>query len=207
MSVLTIFAGVNGAGKSTLYRYEIIKDSGDLGIRICPDEILVKNGGDWRNKLDVIRSGVETVKKIEECLENRRSFNWEMTLIGLYAMKYIQKAKDLGYTVRINFVGTKNVETNLKRIKERVNKGGHGIDESLVRMRFDNQFKNLNQVAKLVDGMLFYDNEENMKLVGICADKKLVYYDAQTQWINKLFFPPYLPKEISKDKAIKKSSN
>lgn len=197
MSTFTIFAGVNGAGKSTLYRYESQKTGNDLGVRICPDELLVQAGGDWKNNRDVARSGVETIDKIEYCLKNKLSFNWETTLFGGLSIKYIQMAKELGYKVKVNFVSTSSVEKNLKRIKQRVKKGGHGIEESLVRMRFSHQFANLSKVMKLVDGVLFYNNDDSMKLVGVCLDKKLAYYDTKTDWVKKIFFPPCLPTTVN----------
>lgn len=203
MSTFTIFAGVNGAGKSTLYRYESQKTNNDLGVRICPDELLVQAGGDWRNSRDVARSGVETIDKIEYCLKNKLSFNWETTLFGGLSFKYIQMAKELGYKVKVNFVSTSSVEKNLKRIKQRVKKGGHGIEESLVRMRFNHQFANISKVMKLVDSVLFYNNDESMQLVGVCYDKTFAYYDTRTDWVKKIFFPPSLPKpENNKESSL-----
>ena len=54
--VLTMFAGINGAGKSTLHELQLTnycKDYMGMGIRICPDEILVENDGDWKEFSDV----------------------------------------------------------------------------------------------------------------------------------------------------------
>ena len=47
--IYTIYAGVNGAGKSTLYESSKIKLDGE---RINSDDILIADGGDWKNKKD-----------------------------------------------------------------------------------------------------------------------------------------------------------
>lgn len=47
--IYTIYAGVNGAGKSTLYESSKIKLDGE---RINSDEILIADGGNWKNKKD-----------------------------------------------------------------------------------------------------------------------------------------------------------
>lgn len=70
----TLYAGVNGAGKSTVY-----DTTGCYGNenRVNSDEILVSNGGDWRNKRDQIRAGMEAVRKVDYFIKQGISFNQE----------------------------------------------------------------------------------------------------------------------------------
>lgn len=71
----SIYAGVNGAGKSTIY--DTYKGSNEN--RINPDEILVSNGGDWRNIKDQARAGMEAVRRLDYYINNGLPFNQETT--------------------------------------------------------------------------------------------------------------------------------
>ena len=81
MPIYTIFAGVNGAGKSTLYS-TLLQENHDFGVRINSDEIVISNGGDWRNTKDQAKAMKETVRLIKDCIKKGISFNQETTLTG-----------------------------------------------------------------------------------------------------------------------------
>ena len=79
-----VFAGVNGAGKSTFYRTGFWREPGmprSLA-RVNSDEIVVEEGGDPRSDADQMRAGREALRRIDACLEGRKSFNQETTLTG-----------------------------------------------------------------------------------------------------------------------------
>ena len=79
MPTFTIFTGVNGVGKSTLYNFLKSIGNSDLGVRICPDEILEANNGNWKSHCDLFTSGQITIEKINYCISNKISFNWLST--------------------------------------------------------------------------------------------------------------------------------
>lgn len=81
MPTYTIFAGVNGAGKSTLYS-TLLQENHDFGVRINSDEIVISNGGDWRNQSDQAKAMKMAVKLIKDCMNKGISFNQETTLTG-----------------------------------------------------------------------------------------------------------------------------
>lgn len=189
MSTLTIFAGINGAGKSTLYNFYSSNTNLDLGERICPDEILKEFSDDWRDRDAIMKSGYETLRRIEDCLETKRSFNWETTLISGLTIDFIKRAKSAGFRVVLNFIGVGDLNQALDRIKLRVFKGGHGIDEKIVEARFKNQFNKLGEALHYIDTALFYDNTKTMKVVGAYYDKQLDFYDTKTKWVKDLFLP------------------
>ena len=165
--VLTMFAGINGSGKSTLYTLQQTKYHADMGIRICPDEILVENDGNWEDYKDVYASGRIAVNKINECIAKRQSFNWEFTLLSDYVLKVMHRAKEADYQIRLNFILVEDVEVSLKRIEDRVRKGGHGIPEDIVRSRFARQLINMEEALHLTDISVFFDNSDYLKVVGL----------------------------------------
>lgn len=186
MPLLTIFAGINGVGKSTLYNFLNIYTEGELGIRICPDEILKNFNGDWQSREHQVLSGKMAIEKINYCLENGKSFNWETTIISNFVLERIKRAKELGYLIDINFIGVDNYNLPIKRIQHRVNNGGHGIEDETVKARYFRQFDNLEKVLPYVDSIIFYDNSKCLHLVGTYFQNKLKIHDPKNYWIHQV---------------------
>ena len=89
MKKYVLIAGVNGAGKSTLY--QTLPNLQNMP-RVNTDEIL-KEFGDWRNAVDVMRAGKVAVKRIAQYLNEEITFNQETTLCGKSILNNIDKAK------------------------------------------------------------------------------------------------------------------
>lgn len=187
MPTLTIFAGVNGAGKTTLYKYQLAKDYNLKNqFRVNPDEILKDFGGDWRSVKDQYKSGFIAIGKIKTYFKQRVSFNWETTILSYSSLMYVKTAKALNYKVNLYFVSVEDISVAFKRIKMRVEKGGHDVDSKLVENRFNNQFNNLNEILKYVDNAVFFDNTTTIKIVATYVDKHFTYVDDKTKWTQHL---------------------
>lgn len=198
MPTLTIFAGINGAGKSTLYRFQKTTKIGELGVRICPDEILEENGGDWTNFSDILNSGKIAIRRIDECIKTKTSFNWETTLISRTFYNTVERAKKQGFTINVNFIGVKDYDLAMKRIAHRIKKGGHGVPADIVKYRYDAQFNNIADILDLVDNAVFYDNTRVLQVIGTYHNHKLRFYNKSIKW-TKLIEQQYKEK---KDKAV-----
>ena len=129
--VFYLFAGVNGAGKSTLYNLAIINKNIKNSIRINTDEI-VKEIGDWKNNSDQIKAAKIAINLRNDCFINGKSFNEETTLTGKTILKTIDRAKELGYELQLFYIGVSSPEIAKARIKNRVEKGGHNIENNIV---------------------------------------------------------------------------
>ncbi len=183
---MTVFAGINGAGKSTLYRLQKLKGVQALGERICPDEILEDFHGDWQNVRDVNQSANIAIRKLHSCVNNRETFNWETTLITGFVIEFLRRAKQQGFKTSLNFIGVGDVEQSIDRVATRVAQGGHGVPEELIRRRHSLQFNNMAEVLGVVDSAMFYDNKENMSVVGIYVDKQMLYADPEVKWVQDI---------------------
>jgi len=179
--VFILIAGVNGAGKSTFYHsdYNIgdffdFCDSNALQDlhRVNADEIL-REFGSWRDTNDSMKAGRIAVKKINDFLKEGASFCQETTLCGRGVIKNINKAKDLGYKVGIIYVGIDSPELAISRVEQRVQHGGHGVDENDIRRRFYESFDNLNTIIDKCDGVLFFDNTSAFRSVAVFNGKDL----------------------------------
>lgn len=151
MKLYTIIGGVNGCGKSSLTG-ALKAERSDLGIIIDVDKLNARLGG-------VLEGGKAAVRKIDECLEMGVSFTQETTLSGARTERTIRRAKDLGYTIRLYYIGLDTVEESLGRIRNRVAKGGHNIPREDVERRFSTRFADVLRVLPYCDEARFFDND------------------------------------------------
>lgn len=136
MKLYTIIGGVNGCGKSSL--------TGALKAE--------------RSDLGTVLDG-DRPSTIDECLEKGVSFTQETTLSGARTERTIRRAKDLGYTIRLYYIGLDTVEESLGRIQNRVAKGGHNIPREDVERRFSTRFADVLRVLPYCDEARFFDND------------------------------------------------
>ncbi len=157
MKTYTIIGGVNGAGKSSLTG--VLKaETRDLGKIIDVDKLNIEHGG-------TLAGGRAAVKLIGECIEKGISFTQETTLSGHKTAKTAQEARDNGFFVRLYYVGLDTIDESLKRISNRVQKGGHNIPENDVVRRFNSRYEDIASVLPYCNEAVFYDNENGFKAV------------------------------------------
>ena len=179
-----IFAGVNGAGKSTFYNMsQDIPDFKET-IRINTDEI-VREIGDWRNDADQMKAGKIGIKLRNEAIRQGKSFNEETTLCGKTIIKLFEKLKENGYKINLYYVGLKNSDIALVRIKNRVANGGHNIPAEKVRKRYEESINNLEKVIPLCDSVSVFDNSESFRRLATIKEGKLIQKaDKVPFWFN-----------------------
>ena len=171
----TIIAGVNGAGKSTLFNAGYLafpKDS----VRINSDELIQKNyNNQWHDVNIQIAAGKQMIKLIRECLSNKKSFNQETTLSGRNIIRTILKAKEQGYYISLHYVGLESPDLAVQRVRERMKKGGHGVENDIIRSRFDKSLKNLIEILPFCDDVNIYDNSKKIEGILSVKSKELLY--------------------------------
>ena len=183
MPIYTIFAGVNGAGKSTLYS-TLLQENHDFGVRVNSDEIVISNGGDWRNQSDQAKAMKMAVKLIKDCMNKGISFNQETTLTGKSMINNILKAKRLGYKIIMNYVGLSSPELAIQRVAHRVSMGGHGIPEEDIKRRYYVSLSKLKELMSLIDVLYIYDNSKHMNLVAKTIAGYCTLLDTDCLWLN-----------------------
>ena len=162
MKIYTIIGGVNGTGKSSLLG--ILKSvSCDMGI-ISHSEI-----------------------SSDKCIEKGVDFTQETTLSGRRTLKTIIAAKDRDYYIRLYYVAVSSAEESVRRIENRVRKGGHHIPEEDVQRRFSNRFDSLLAVLTYCNEVHFYDNENGFEEVAVYRSGELtVTADVPPPWLSEL---------------------
>ena len=152
MKIYTIIGGVNGVGKSSLTGV-LASESNDLGVIIDTDKITASLGG------DKIKGGKAAIERINNSLAKGINFTQETTLSGSRILKTIKRARELDYFIRLYYVGVNSADESMKRIRNRVEKGGHDIPEQDVKRRYNKRFEDLVNILPYCNEFKFYDNE------------------------------------------------
>lgn len=153
--ILQIIAGPNGAGKSTFAR-TFLKNEGV--IEFLNADLLAAALSPFDPNLYAIRAGRLLLQRWDELAFLRKSFSIESTLSGVTYVSRIKSLLKKGYEIRIIYLWLPSVEIALKRVRQRVMKGGHHVPDVDVRRRFVLSLNNFNErYLPLANEALIYD--------------------------------------------------
>ena len=94
-----------------------------------------------------INGAKEAIEHIDSSLEKEINFTQETTLSGSRTLKTIKRARELNYFIRLYYVGVNSADESIKRIKNRVENGGHYIPEQDVKRRYSKRFEDLAKLS------------------------------------------------------------
>ncbi|WP_158010738.1 AAA family ATPase [Tardibacter chloracetimidivorans] len=157
---LWIFAGPNGSGKSTVYSDAFLQDF-DGSIWIINPDLLTTEIKEMEG-LEQQAANLAAVQRIEAWLHAslgvRRSVGVETVLSTPKYRKLVEKARNLGFSVRLVYVVLKSAELQMERIRIRVAKGGHDVPEDKVFGRRKRSFEQLQWFLDQADRVDMFDN-------------------------------------------------
>lgn len=180
MKYYTIIGGVNGVGKSS-FTGALKGTRTDLGVIVDVDQITAALGG------NVLEGGKESIRRLENCLKKGVSFTQETTLSGYRTERTARKARDLGYAVRLYYIGLDTAAESMARIENRVRRGGHSIPENDVERRFAGRWEAVEKVLPYCDTAEFYDNDNGfVKVAEYRNGELLLLGNHRPQWILEL---------------------
>lgn len=156
---LYIIAGCNGAGKTTA-SMTILPEILNCSEFVNADAIAA-GLSPFHPELVAIEAGKLMLKRIDFLIETKQNFAVETTLSSKSYLKTIQKAKDQGYEVTLLFFWLNSIGLALERVKIRVSKGGHSIEENVITRRYTRGLQNLSTYCELCDQWYVYDNSNN----------------------------------------------
>lgn len=180
MKTYTIIGGVNGTGKSSLTG--VLKaEVNNLGKIIDVDKMNVLYGG------DIIAGGKAAINTIDDCISKGICFTQETTLSGHKTARTARKALENGYYVRLYYVGLGSSDESIKRIKNRVEKGGHNIPDDEVIKRYESRYADISVILPYCNEAVFYDNENGFQVVAEYKSGELLTIGNHTpKWISEL---------------------
>jgi len=158
---LYVVAGANGSGKSTIINRHknLIKDIKFIN----PDDIAasINPNYDGKDNALTLKAGKEAIKQQNYLLKERKTFGIETTFSGKRELRIMQQAKDLGYEVKLVYVGLNSPTANIKRVAERTKNGGHFVDAETIVRRYDKSMNaNLEKGMKIADKTYLVDNSK-----------------------------------------------
>ena len=180
MKNYTIIGGVNGGGKSSFTG--VLKErSTDLGVIVDVDKITADLGG------NTLEGGKAALRKLRECIDKGISFTQETTLSGRKTEATAKQVRELGYHVRLFYIGLDSAEESLARISNRVKRGGHDIPRDDVVRRFAGRWEAVGKVLPYCDEAEFYDNDNGFVLVAEYRNGELrTVGSRRPQWLMEL---------------------
>jgi predicted ABC-type ATPase len=152
-----IISGPNGAGKTTFALEFLPKIAG------CPNfvnaDLIARGLSPLNAEAAAIEAGRLFMRHIRAHISTRADFGFETTLSGRTHVRLIRDMRRAGYAIRLYYLWLPTVQLALKRISERVRRGGHDIPHEVVKRRFAKGLSNLFQhYLPLVDYCALFDN-------------------------------------------------
>ncbi len=154
---LYIISGCNGAGKTTA-SYTVLPEI--LGCKefVNADEI-ARGLSPFNPESVAIEAGKLMLQRIKDLLARDESFSIETTLATRSYVNLVRKAQDRGYSVSLLYFWLDSPELAMRRVAERVSKGGHDIPKQTIRRRYVAGIKNLFLLfMPVVNFWAIYDN-------------------------------------------------
>src|SRR5262249_33624988 len=151
----------NGAGKTSFANEYLRLERPDLTF-VNADEIR-RNlaeppfGETQRDR----QAGRLMLKQIDGLVAARQSFMFETTLASLAYATKIPTWRQQGYRIALTYLRLPSAEASLRRVRRRVEAGGHGVPESIIRRRFQKSAAYFQRIYKpVVDEWYVWDSLE-----------------------------------------------
>ncbi|MBI5244735.1 MAG: zeta toxin family protein [Elusimicrobia bacterium] len=154
---LYVIAGPNGAGKTTFAR-EFLPHFAKCAEFVNAD--LIAGGlSPFSAAAAAIEAGRIMLKRIRDFAAQGRDFAFETTLSGRGYLSLFRSLKGKGYRIHLLYLWLPNVQLAIRRVRDRVHRGGHGVPEDDIRRRFNRGVKNLfTEYRTLLDTWTILDN-------------------------------------------------
>lgn len=163
MPVLTVIGGPNGAGKST-HSKELLEDYGieafdfdksfySIWSQFSFDPAIEQSAFD--GALDLY------VNQRASALTKNQNFAFETNYHTKDILPVVNLFKSKGYTVELIFIFLESTSIAIERVKDRVAKGGHPVDEETIIQRFNNGLTLINESFQVFDSVSLYLSEQN----------------------------------------------
>jgi predicted ABC-type ATPase len=167
LSVLTIIAGPNGAGKST-HSKELLIESGIEAFDFDKEfyALWSKFGFDPAVEGGAFQRAEELYEQQKaSALGNHSNFAFETNYHTEVIPGVIESFKMKGYRLELIFICLESPELAMERVKDRVSKGGHYVDEATIRSRFFAGLDLLDRTFKNFDLVTIYTSQQNNVLL------------------------------------------
>jgi predicted ABC-type ATPase len=159
MPSLYVIAGPNGAGKTTFVRDFLKLDLAFLDF-LNADEI-ARGLSPLAPERAQFEAGRLMLERVRRFIDEKRDFGMETTLSGRTYQHIFRRAKELGYSIHLDFLILPTVEHSVRRVADRVEAGGHNVPLDDLQRRFRLGLQNLFSLYRpIVDFWTLHNNSE-----------------------------------------------
>ncbi len=153
--LLILIGGPNGAGKTTFAR-EFLPSVG-INEFLNPD-LIAAGLSPLDPPVAAIRAARLLLTRWRELVDDGRDFAFESTLSGLTYATMIRSAKLRGYRLELCYLHLATLQHSIRRVRERVKKGGHHVPLPDLRRRFLPSLRNFFRIyLPLAERAALYD--------------------------------------------------
>ena len=171
MKNLYIVSGCNGAGKTTA-SYTVLPEILECREFVNADEI-ARGLSPFNAEGVAIEAGRLMLQRIEELLKEDVTFAIETTLATRSYVNLVKRAQRQGYRVNLLYFWLSSPELAMRRVAERVSKGGHDIPEEIIRRRYTAGINNLFMLfMPAVDYWAIFDNSATPRRIVATGGRK-----------------------------------
>ena len=126
------------------------------------------------------------LKRLHQLGDAGADFAFESTLSSRTFAPFLRMLKARGYRVAIYYFSLTNAQLAIRRVKLRVDLGGHDVPSDVVRRRFGRSLRNFfNLYAPLADEWTLFDNSSSPLALTVAAQaaQKLTVTETTT-WLK-----------------------
>ncbi len=154
--ILYVLAGVNGAGKSSIGGH-VLAEAGFAWFN--PDTFAreLRRVTGWTQEEANAEAWQEGVRRLDEAIASRKNHAFEATLGGRTIADRILDATRT-HDVSVWFFGLPGPEDHIRRVRARVEAGGHDIPEERIRQRYPRALQNVIALMPHLATLHVYDN-------------------------------------------------
>ena len=152
-----VIAGCNGAGKTTFAKEFLPKEVKCL--RFLNADEMARGLSPLNPAAGAARAARLLLGEIRSAIQARQTFGLETTLSGLTYRRMLLNAREQVYAVKLFYLWLPSATVAIRRVRERVRKGGHSVPVADIRRRYTRSIHNLmRHYLPLADAWTVFDN-------------------------------------------------
>ncbi len=159
MANLVVIGGSNGSGKSTTAP-RLLRDTLRVNEFINADDIAAGLSA-FRPERVALAAGRIMLGRVQELAGAKADFALESTLSSRSLAPRIEQMRTDGYVFHLIYLWLSGADLAVRRVAERVRKGGHHVPDDIVRRRYTRSLDNFfNLYRPIADSWLMLDNSD-----------------------------------------------
>ncbi len=165
-----IVGGPNGAGKTTFCLRFLPQFAGILSY--INSDLIAAGLSPLSPEKASIQSGKIVIQTLNDYAKQRESFAIETTLSTAFHQKFANKLKSRGWNIGLVYLWLYSPQLAMKRVEERVWKGGHSIPKEVILRRYKRGLNLLGAYQSLADRWFIFNNSGEYPKMMAWFDRK-----------------------------------